>query len=78
MGWMLLALVCAIPVSRAQENQANPEEEWNKLTKEQREILRERYQAFRNLTPEQQQEIRDRLEQLRKKRKDTQETTASM
>ena len=46
-GFVLLALICAAPVSHAQENQVAPEEEWNRLSREQKEILRERYQAFK-------------------------------
>src|SRR5881409_733358 len=41
-------------------------EEWEKLSPEQKEQLRQKLQAFKRLSPEQQQEIFSNLEQFRR------------
>jgi hypothetical protein len=65
-GIMLLTLLCALPVLHAQQSAVTPEAQWSRMSPEQQENLRERYQAFKKLSPEQQREVRDRLVQLRK------------
>ena len=56
-GIMVLALICTLPALQGEEKAVNAEEEWNRLTPEQKQALRGRYQAFKQLTPEQRQEI---------------------
>jgi hypothetical protein len=61
-----LILILGSVTAWAQASPSDQIEEWNKLTPEQKETLRRRYQAFKRLTPEQQQEVLANREQLRK------------
>jgi hypothetical protein len=63
---MLLALSCALPFLHGQGASSVQEEEWRRLTPEQKESLKERYRTFKGMTPEQKQELKDRLAQLRR------------
>jgi Protein of unknown function (DUF3106) len=63
---LALILVFASVAAWAQTPSPDQIEEWNKLTPDQKDTLRRRYQAFKRLTPEQQQEILENREQLRK------------
>ena len=64
-GLLSLMMIFSLPATYGQESTSTPEEEWSRLSAEQKATLRERYRALKELTPEQQKEIRDRLKQFR-------------
>jgi hypothetical protein len=52
------------PQTYGQQNPVSPEEEWRRMTPEQKDALREQYRAFKQFPPERKKEIRKRLRQL--------------
>lgn len=65
-GLVVLAILwIAHAPGYAQEATGNPAEQWEKMTPQEREALRERYRAFKRLKREQQQEILRNLDQFR-------------
>ena len=63
---LLAATLCA--PARADDPPSPPErtKQWQKLTPEERERLRQRWHEFQKLPPERQQELRERVNEFRK------------